>query len=93
MGSPTRPAAATIERVGAEFGIHPLAIEDLRKQRQRPKVDTYEDQCHLVAYESAPDTESGVAEIQLVIGRNWIVSVHWDPTPMADAVHRRIAAR
>ncbi len=88
----TRPTAATIERIGAEFGIHPVAIEDLRKPRQRPKVDTYDDQYHLVAYEAAPDTERGVAEIQLVIGRNWIVSVHWDPTPMADATHRRVAA-
>ena len=87
-----RPDAATLERIGSEFGIHPLAIEDLHKQRQRPKVDSYEDQCHLVVYEAAPESESGVAELQLVIGRNWIVSVHGDPTPMADAIHRRIAA-
>ena len=87
-----RPDAATLERVGTEFGIHPLALEDLRKQRQRPKVDTYEEQRHHVAYEAAPDTEKGVAELQLVIGRNWIVSVHWEPTPMSDAVHGRIAA-
>lgn len=34
-----------------EFGIHPLAAEDIRKRHQRPKVDSYDGQYILVAYE------------------------------------------
>ena len=34
-----------------EFGLHALAVEDLRKRRQRPKMDTYRDQHVIVTYE------------------------------------------
>ena len=85
-----RPTNETIERIESEFGIHHLAIEDLRRQRQRPKLDSYEAEQHLVAYEAAPQTESGVSELQLLIGRHWVVSAHWDPTPMVDAIHHRV---
>jgi magnesium transporter len=87
----SRPSAETIDRVGAEFGIHPLAIEDLRKQRQRPKLDSYENQRHLVAYAAAPGALGRLAELQLVIGPTWVLSVHWDATPMVDAAHARVA--
>lgn len=86
-----RPSSTTIAQLGAEFDIHPLALEDLARQGQRPKLDLYEPQRHLVVYEAAPDAPTGVSELQLVIGENWLVSVHDEPTPMADAVHRRIS--
>ena len=40
---------ALLER---EFGLHPLALEDLRKRSQRPKIDTYPDQHMIVAFEA-----------------------------------------
>ena len=86
-----RPTPDLIDHIGAEFGIHPLAIEDLRKQRQRPKLDAYESQRHLVVYEASPETADGLAEVQLVIGPTWILSARWDPTPMVDAAHRRVS--
>jgi magnesium transporter len=84
-----RPTDETIGRIGSEFGIHHLALEDLRKQRQRPKLDSYEGQQHLVAYEASAEAESGVSELQLLIGPHWVISAHWDPTPMVDAIHHR----
>jgi magnesium transporter len=86
----SRPTDGTIARIGSEFGIHHLALEDLRKQRQRPKLDSYEEEQHLVAYEAAAEAESGVSELQVLIGPHWVVSVHWDPTPMVDATHHRV---
>ena len=86
----SRPTAETIDSIGAEFGIHPLAIEDLRKQRQRPKLDSYENQRHLVAY-AAAGTPDRLAELQLVIGPGWVLSVHWQATPLVDAAHERVA--
>jgi magnesium transporter len=88
--SATSPEAGLIETFGREFGLHQLALEDLRKQRQRPKLDTYEGQAMIVAYEAVADAPNGIAEIHLFVGANWVLSVHWSPTPMLDAVRRRL---
>lgn len=45
------PGAAEIALLEQEFGLHPLAVEDIRKRRQRPKVDAYDGQYILVAHE------------------------------------------
>jgi magnesium transporter len=93
--SATRPDEALINVLGREFSLHPLALEDLRKQQQRPKLDTYESQHMVVAYEAvpdAPDTPDGLAEIHIFIGSGWLLSVHWAETPMLHAVRRRVAA-
>jgi magnesium transporter len=93
--SATRPDDALIDVLGREFSLHPLALEDLRKQQQRPKLDTYESQHMVVAYEAlpdAPDTPDGLAEIHIFIGSGWLLSVHWSDTPMLDAIRRRIAS-
>jgi magnesium transporter len=87
-----RPDSATLDRLGAEFGVHALALEDLRKQDQRPKLDSYEEQHHLVAYEASPTAPNKLAELQLLIGPHWVLSVHWEATPMVDAAQRRVAS-
>ena len=37
----TSATAAEIEAIGELYGFHALAIEDVRKRRQRPTVDVY----------------------------------------------------
>lgn len=88
--SATSPNEERIGAFGREFGLHQLALEDLRKQRQRPKLDTYEGQAMIVAYEAVPEAPDSVAEIHLFVGTNWVLSVHWTPTPMLDAVRKRV---
>ena len=83
------PDQATIENLGREFRLHPLAIEDLHKRRQRPKIDSYENQHMLVAYELAPEAPRGLSEIHLFIGAGWVLTVCWAPTPMVDKVRDR----
>lgn len=56
LGDPSEEQIGLLER---EFGAHPLAAEDMRKRRQRPKVDSYANQYLIVAYEVVlPDAES-----------------------------------
>ena len=85
-----RPDARLVEELGRQFDLHRLAIEDLTKRRQRPKLDTYGAQSMVVIYEATGLAESGVAEIHLFIGPTWILSVHWEPTPTVDAVRKRL---
>ena len=87
-----RPDAGLIESLGRQFGLHRLALEDLAKRSQRPKLDTYGEQTMAVIYEATAEARSGTAEIHLFIGPTWILSVHWDPTPTVDEARLRIVA-
>ena len=75
------PTADELECVREEFGLHPLAMEDAAKHGQRPKLEQYPTHAFLVAY------SKDLAEVDLFIGRNWVVSVRernddgkaWEP--------------
>lgn len=53
------PGDAEIALLEREFGLHPLAVEDIRKRRQRPKVDAYDGQYILVAHEVVAPSAAG----------------------------------
>jgi magnesium transporter len=89
----TSPGDAQIADLEREFRLHPLAVEDVRKQHQRPKLDAYERQHMVVAYESVADAPGGLSEIHIFIGAGWLLSVRWAPTPLLDGVRRRFANR
>ena len=62
------PGDTEIALLEHEFGVHPLAVEDIRKRRQRPKIDAYDGQYILVAHEvllpdsGLPDAGAGAAD-------------------------------
>ncbi len=94
IGDPTNDDFALLKR---EFDLHDLAVEDLRKRRQRPKVDTYPGHHVIVAYEALPATDSlrtfDLGELHLFAGRGFVVSVHWGPSPVIESVRGRFQSR
>ena len=52
-----------------QFDLHPLAIEDVRKHHQRPKLEQYPTHSFVVAY------SSGMQEVDFFIGGHWVVTV------------------
>ena len=90
----TDPSDELIDELGREFALHPLAVEDLRKRQQRPKIDTYADQHMIVVYEAIDGSGSGggLSEIHIFVGKSWVLTVHWAPAPMIDAAHQRLEA-
>jgi magnesium transporter len=90
--SATTPSEEDVAAFGREFGLHPLAIEDLRRRQQRPKLDAYEGQYLIVGYEAILGVGGGLSEIHLFFGVDWLLSVHWTPTPTLDAVRRRFGS-
>ncbi len=58
------PDDAALRLLREEFGVHPVAEEDLQKRRQRPKLDTYPDQQVAVVYEAIPPHEATDADHQ-----------------------------
>ncbi|MBW3641577.1 MAG: magnesium/cobalt transporter CorA [Actinobacteria bacterium] len=63
------PTDDELECLREEFELHPLAIEDAVKHGQRPKLEQYPTHAFLVAY------SKDLAEVDLFVGRNWLISV------------------
>src|SRR4249920_604035 len=62
------------------FGWHPLDVEDIVSKRQRPKVDSYEDDGYLFAVLHFPIYDKQVqrlnaAELDLFIGHDYVVTI------------------
>jgi magnesium transporter len=86
--SATSPDDDTIEILRREFNLHPLVVEDVQKRGQRPKLDAYENQHVIVAYE-VTEAEPGLSEIHIFIGPGWLVTVSWDATPLLDDLRQQ----
>ena len=60
-----------------EFNLHELAVEDARHGHQRPKIEEYGDSLFVVLHtvEFAPTDEIKVGEVDIFVGRNYVLSV------------------
>ena len=86
------PGPAELSMLLEEFGFHPLALEDVAKGQQRPKVGEYKGYMFVVTYAviSGDSTEAlRTVEVDLFIGRNYVVSIHRGRVPaLEDAFGR-----
>jgi magnesium transporter len=79
------PDDATVDRLAAIFGWHPLASEDSRTFGQRPKFDAFDGYVLIVAF-AAIDDGDDLAEVHLYYSEHWMVSVRRGPCPPLDAM-------
>jgi magnesium transporter len=71
------PTADEISRIGKEFGFHPLALEDVERGGQRPKMDQYDGYQFIVFY--GLTTEDGRVtshEVDIFLGKHSMVTFH-----------------
>ena len=68
---------AELETMREEFDLHELAVEDARHGHQRPKIEEYGDQLFIVLHtvEFTPVDEIKVGEVDIFVGRNFVLSV------------------
>ena len=74
------PDPAMLAILPDEFGVHHLALEDVRKRGQRPKIDSYREQHMIVLFEALErqsDEELPLAELHVFFGDRWLVTVDW----------------
>jgi magnesium transporter len=94
VASPTHDELATL---GREFDIHEVALEDLEVgERQRPKIEQYQDQVLLVFYAALPESDgrpTRLVEVDLVAGQNYLLTFHGGSPVDPDPVARRVKAR
>ncbi len=71
------PTEAELEEMREEFDLHPLAVEDASHGHQRPKIEEYGDQLFVVmtTAELSPTDELKLGEMNVFVGRNYILSI------------------
>jgi magnesium transporter len=79
-----------LERV---FDFHPLAIEDCLAPSERPKIDDYDNYAFMVIHEVDYINSLHVfqtTELNLFVGRNFLVTHHDDPLRSINSITDRI---
>jgi magnesium transporter len=70
------PTPDELEEMREEFGLHGLAVEDARHGHQRPKIEEYGDMLFCVVHiPELHGDEMEVAEVDIFVGRNYVLSV------------------
>ena len=66
-----------------DLKIHHLTIEDVVNQNQRPKIEAFEDYVYIAIHPLMHSKKWQIepTELDLLLGRHWIVSVHYGPLP------------
>jgi magnesium transporter len=88
-----RPDRAEVDAVAAEFGIHPLAVEDTVKAHQRAKLERYDEVLFTVLRPARyVDAEERVefGELHVFTGPDFVVTVRHAETPDLAGVRRRL---
>lgn len=91
-----RPSADELERVAAEFSLHPLAIEDALTGHQRAKLERYGDNlfCVLRPARYIDETETvEFGELHVFIGADYVVTVRHAEVPDLSQVRRRLESQ
>jgi magnesium transporter len=84
-----------LKTMGEEFSLHPLVLDTCAVPNQRPKVEQFKDHVMLVCYtveDAADGPHARLHEVDLVSGRNYLLSFHKDRPVDAEAVAARIQA-
>jgi magnesium transporter len=88
--APTPEEATTI--LEDVFSFHPLAIEDCLASSRYPKIEDYEDYLYLVMHAVAFNKEEQfrTTELDLFIGKSFLVTHHAEPLASVTATIERI---
>ncbi|MEW6227152.1 MAG: magnesium/cobalt transporter CorA [Bacillota bacterium] len=93
------PTDEEFDMLSRVFGFHHLSIEDCRTYSELPKVDEFSKYVLVVTHyvmarpEEAAWGVTALGEIDVFIGRNFVVTVHARPAELVDECIRRFRER
>jgi magnesium transporter len=71
------PTPEEIAHIGEKFGFHPLALEDVQRGGQRPKIDQYDGYQYIVFYGLTTETDRCKShEVDIFLGKHYMVTFH-----------------
>jgi magnesium transporter len=66
-----------VKAAAEALGLHPLIAEDIRERNQRSKIESFDqDVVHIVLFALHYSGEAATAEIDFVLGRGYLLTVH-----------------
>ena len=83
-----------IEKIGAEFEIHPLVLEDILNTSQRPKIEYFDDYVFIVLKMICHNKEKDEVEVEqvsVVLGQNFIISFQEKEGDVFNPIRERIS--
>jgi magnesium transporter len=86
------PTADELAKVGEEFMLHPLALEDATNEHQRPKLEQYEEFLFVVFYTARASPSQRplqLQELNLFVGKNYVITVHYGEMSELQEVEQR----
>jgi magnesium transporter len=85
------PSEADYDLLLNGFHFHPLTIEDVQHQNQRPKLEQYPGYTFVVLFAAQCEgDELALREHHLYHCDQWLVSVHQEPAPELDQLRQRL---
>lgn len=81
----------TLRELGATFGLHPLALEDVINAGQRPKTERYD--AHLFVVLAEPVVAAGriaMQQVSLFLGKDFVISFHPGAVDPFEPVRQRL---
>lgn len=82
-----------IEKLGKQFDIHPLVLEDIVNTSQRPKMEDFESYIFIVLkmlYIDRKDSEIKSEQVSLVLGSNFVISFQEKEGDVFNSIRERI---
>jgi magnesium transporter len=79
-----------IQSIAGQFGLHPLAVEDIINTHQRPKVDVYEGYLFVVFRMVVPDGSVEGEQVSLVVGDGYVLTFQERPGDSFEPVRSRL---
>src|SRR5690348_2042533 len=86
------PSEQEFALIAEEFALNPLAVEDALHERQRPKLDHYDDHVFISLYDVDLDKVSGqlqTHELAIFAAPRYLITVRKDPHVDIDSVVQR----
>ena len=85
---------ASARRTLQPLGIHPLVLDDMVQELNRPKVDDYGDYLYFVLHSARWDEDRpALREIDFLIGPRYLVTYHEGETRSIQAAHATLPRR
>jgi magnesium transporter len=89
-----QPTEDDLKQIRQEFAFHPLAIEDVVRQHQLPKVDLYDDYILIIFYGLREGATTSfrfpLAQVGIFVGSNYVVTFHNEHIPALDETSDRL---
>jgi magnesium transporter len=83
----------TVEKLGQQFGLHPLILEDILNTQQRPKFEDFEEYIFVVLKMLSYNDQKQRTyseQVSLVLGHNFVISFQEKVGDVFDPVRDRI---